>query len=52
MIRENAHISSSKMAEHLGVNRSAVSKHPRKTQDAGIIRREGPDKGGIWVVIK
>ena len=52
MIRENAHISSSKMAERLGINRSAVSKHLKKMQDAGIIRREGPDKGGKWVIIK
>ena len=51
MIRENAHISSSKMVERLGINRSAVSKHLRKMQDAGIIRREGPDKGGILVAI-
>ena len=51
MIREDAHISSSKMAERLGINRSAVSKHLRKMQDAGIIRREGPDKGGILVAI-
>ena len=51
MIRENAHISSSMMAERLGINRSAVSKHLKKMQDAGVIRREGPDKGGMWVVM-
>ncbi len=52
MIREDAHISSSKMAERLGINRSAVSKHLKKMQDTGVIRREGPDKGGKWVIIK
>ena len=52
MIREDAHVSSSKMAERLGINRSAVSKHLKKMQDAGDIRREGPDKGGKWVIIK
>ena len=52
MIREDAHVSSLKMAERLGINRSAVSKHLKKMQDAGEIRREGPDKGGKWVIIK
>ena len=52
MIREDAHVSSSKMAERLGINRSAVSKHLKKMQDTGVIRREGPDKGGKWVIIK
>ena len=40
------------MAERLGINRSAVSKHLKKMQDTGVIRREGPDKGGKWVIIK
>ena len=40
------------MAESLGINRSAVSKHLKKLQDEGVIRREGPDKGGKWIIVK
>jgi DNA-binding Lrp family transcriptional regulator len=40
------------MAESLGINRSAVSKHLKKMQENGIIKRVGPDKGGHWEIIE
>ncbi len=49
MIAKNAKVTSTQMAESLGINRSAVSKHLKKMQEDGIIKREGPDKGGKWV---
>lgn len=52
LIRKDEKTSSSKMAETLGINRSAVTKHLKKMQETGIIRREGPDKGGHWVIIE
>ena len=52
LIVSNSKISSSQMAEKLGINRSAVSKHLKKLQEDKIIRREGPDKGGQWIIIK
>ena len=52
LIKDNERISSAKMAEIIGVNRSAISKHLKKLQDEGIIRREGPDKGGKWTIVK
>ena len=51
LIREDAQISSIKMAERIGINRSAISKHLKKLQEDGIIRRKGPDKGGKWEII-
>ncbi len=51
MIAKNEKVTSTLMAEALGINRSAVSKHLKKLQDEGIIKREGPDKGGKWVII-
>lgn len=51
MILEDAKVSSIQMAERLGINRSAVSKHLRKLQDGGSIKREGPAKGGKWVIL-
>lgn len=51
MIAKNAKVTSTQMAESLGINRSAVSKHLKKMQEDGIIQREGPDKGGKWVIL-
>jgi len=51
MIAQNAKVTSTQMAESLGINRSAISKHLKKMQDEGIIKREGPDKGGKWVIL-
>jgi Fic family protein len=52
LIKNDEKITSTKMAESLGINRSAVSKHLKKMQDEDLIRREGPDKGGKWIVVK
>ena len=52
MIVQDEKISSTQIALNLGINRSAVSKHLKKLQDDGIIKREGPDKGGRWIIIK
>ena len=51
MITKNSKVTSTQMAQNLGINRSAVSKHLKKMQEDGIIKREGPDKGGQWVVL-
>ena len=51
MIVQDAKITSTQMAATLGINRSAVSKHLKKMQEDGTVRREGPDKGGKWVVL-
>jgi predicted HTH transcriptional regulator len=52
MIIQNAKVTSTQMAESLGINRSAVSKHLKKMQENGIIKRVGPDKGGHWEIIE
>ena len=51
MIIMDEKVTSTQMAEALGINRSAVSKHLKKMQDDGIIKREGPDKGGKWIIL-
>lgn len=51
MIAQDAKVTSTQMAYNLGINRSAVSKHLKKMQENGIIKREGPDKGGKWVIL-
>lgn len=52
LISENASITSREMANKLGINRSAVSKHLKKMQDYNIICREGSQKSGHWVIIR
>ncbi|MCQ2343807.1 MAG: Fic family protein [Paludibacteraceae bacterium] len=50
MIRQDIKITTTQMANRLGINRSAVSKHLKALQQANIIRRIGPDNGGHWEV--
>jgi len=51
LIRKDEKTSSTQMANALGINRSAVSKHLQKLKDSGIICRDGPAKGGRWIII-
>lgn len=50
IISNNPNITTTQMATVLGINRSAVSKHIKRMQAEGVIRRVGPDKGGHWEV--
>lgn len=50
LISNNPNITTTQMATALGINRSAVSKHIKRMQAEGFIRRVGPDKGGHWEV--
>ena len=52
LIQENESITSREMSNRLGINRSAISKHLKKMQEENIIRREGSQKSGRWVIIK
>lgn len=52
LISENPKITTTQMATSLGINRSALSKHLKRLQTEGVIRRVGPDKGGYWEVKK
>ena len=51
MIKDNPSISSIEMANLIGINRSAISKHLKKLKEDHIIKREGPAKGGKWIMI-
>lgn len=51
MMQADSGISSTAIARRLGINRSAVSKHIKILQDEGLVRRDGPAKGGKWIVL-
>ena len=52
LIKEDPYISTSKMAEIIGVDRRNNARNIKKLQEQGVVRRVGPDKGGFWEVIE
>ena len=50
LIKENPTISYNSLAEQIGVARSGIARHLSNLQEANIIRRVGPAKGGHWEV--
>lgn len=52
LIKEDPYISTSKMAEIIGVDRRNIARNIKKLQEQGVVRRVGPDKGGFWEVIQ
>ena len=51
ILEEHPDYSARKLAEVIGKTQKAVEKHLSKLKAEGLIRRDGPDKGGKWVVI-
>ena len=52
LIQENPNVTTSEMAEKIGVTRRAIAKITSALQAEGVIRRVGPDKGVHWEIIK
>ena len=50
ILKDHPDFSARKLAEVIGVTPKAIEKHLAKLKANGIIRREGPDKGGNWHV--
>ena len=51
LIKENPYISTTKMAEIIGVDRRNIARNIKKLKEQGAVRRVGPDKGGFWEII-
>ena len=51
LIKERPEITTTEMAEHIGISRRSIVNITNKLQEEGIIRRVGPNKGGRWEVI-
>lgn len=43
--------SAMKLSDKIGITEKAIEKQLAKLKAAGRIRRDGPDKGGIWIVV-
>ena len=51
LVKEDAYITTQRMADLIGIDRSNVARAIKKMQLQGILRRVGPDKGGYWEII-
>ena len=51
LLKERPNYSARKLAEIIGITPKAIEKHLAKLKAEGIIRRDGPDKGGSWRVL-
>ena len=51
LLKMNPKYSARKLAEEIGVTEKAIEKQLARLKAQGKIRREGPDKGGKWIVI-
>ena len=51
LIKEHPEYSARKLAEAIGITPKAVEKQLANLKAAGAIRRDGPDKGGRWVIL-
>lgn len=51
LLRDHPNYSARKLAEIIGITQKAIEKHLAKLKAEGVIKREGPDKGGSWIVL-
>ena len=51
LLNKNSHITIPKLAEQVSITTRAVEKNIKKLQDAGSLKRVGPDKGGHREVV-
>lgn len=51
LLKANPHITTTELASQLKVSRQTIATNIKKLQEAGLLRRIGPDKGGHWEVI-
>lgn len=50
LIKENPRITREELADSLGLSVRGIEWNLRKLKEEGILRREGPRKGGRWVI--
>ena len=51
LLKAHPNYSARKLAEIIGITPKAIEKHLAKLKAGGVIKREGPDKGGSWIVL-
>lgn len=51
LIKQNPKISAAGIAMEIGISSRGVEKQIKKLREAGIIKRNGADKGGYWEIV-
>ena len=51
LLKAHPEYSAKKLAEAIGITEKGIEKQLAKLKAEGFIRREGPDKGGEWIVL-
>ncbi len=51
LLKAHPNYSARKLTEIIGITPKAIEKHLAKLKAEGVIKREGPDKGGSWIVL-
>ena len=51
LIKESPTITGRQMSETLSVSQRTIERDLSALQKSGILRREGKDNGGVWVVV-
>ena len=52
LVAQNPRVTTTEMAEILGISRRAIAKQITALKETGKLRRIGPDKGGHWEVLE
>ena len=50
LLKAHPEYSAKKLADAIGITEKGIEKQLAKLKAEGLIRREGPDKGGEWIV--
>ena len=51
LLRNHPQYTAKKLADDIGITEKAIEKHLAKLKADGRIKRDGPDKGGSWIVM-
>ena len=52
LLKAHPEYSAKKLADAIGITEKGIEKQLAKLKAEGLIRREGPDKGGEWIVLE
>ena len=52
LLDETPGMSAQEIAEHTGISKRGVEKQLKKLKDAGVLKRQGSDKNGMWIINK
>jgi Fic family protein len=52
LLQSHPEYSAKKLSDEIGITEKAIEKQLAKLKSEGRIKREGPDKGGKWIVVR